>query len=186
MSLPVDERLVTAQLNLMKDRDRLLTRKKELLSQFRKFALKKIKTNGQPFKIRYRAINGDEQMSYEEIELGQPFFLEYGSFTFEPKTGLLKDCERTELRAIKTSEDFDEFAKTTTSRPLVVRKLQQNIGIAAVIEREKIEKKMQKRVDKILTGIFTNKLSFDDLLAGINAASVDDSIATIADKAINL
>lgn len=162
MSLPVDDRFVSAQLNLIKQRDGLLKRKKQLLSEFRAFATKKIKTHGTPFRIKYRAINGDVKKYYQDLEIGEQFFLECGSFTFDPKTSLLRDCERIELKAVKTVDDFDEFTKTTTSRPFIIKKRQQNLSLAAEIEREKIAEKMQRKIDKILVGIFKNELSFED------------------------
>jgi len=163
MSLPVDERLLTAQVYLVKQRNLVLERKKELYEQFRTFALNKLITQGHPFKIKYRAINGDVKKGYKDLEMGEEFFLEYGCFTFDPKTSLLTDYVRTEFRESKRTDNFDELIVTSTKKPRIIRKTKQNLNIATDIERSKVEALIRKKVDNILIGIFKGELSFDDL-----------------------
>ena len=116
MSLSVDEKLVMTQLNLTSERallikrkERLENRKLELLDNFREFALNQLKKCGKPFRVRFRSINGDPGLNYDDLEMGQEFFLEYGNFTYDPKRELLTNYERTEFRETKTTEVFDEL-----------------------------------------------------------------------------
>ena len=89
MNLPVDERLLIAQADLIKQRAVLMDRKRQLYEQFRAFALNKLKTHGQEFQIKFRSINGSLSLKYRELGMNEDFFLIYGNFTFDPKTDLI-------------------------------------------------------------------------------------------------
>lgn len=169
MSLPLDERLVSAQLGLTSEINKLLKRKRvleqrqeELLEEFRQFALAQFKKNGKPFRVKFRSINGDPGLNYSDLEMEQEFCLEYGNFIFDPKTELMTDYERTEVRDVKIAEDFDEFIEKTTSRPRIFKKAKQKLSNASEVEKTRIQNIMRKRVDKLLLGIFNNEISFED------------------------
>jgi len=162
MSLPVDERLLTAQLNLIKEREKVIAQKRQLLEQFRTFALNKLRTCGQPFKVQFREMNGDPKVSYRDLNIGDEFLLKYGSFTFDPKTGLISDYVRTEIHETKISEDFDELIAVSTKQHRVFRELQNTLENVTDLEKKQIEKSIEKKVDTILVGIFKGELRFSD------------------------
>ena len=162
MSLPIDKRLLTAQYYLIEQREAVRTRKRQLYEQFRAFALNKLKTHGQPFTVRFRSIDGDPGLKYKEVDMGDEFCLVYGSFDFDPKTNLMTNYIRNEFSGTKTAEDINDLINKTTSNLRQFRKQQQTLDNAAELERIQIERQMQRKVDKILTGIFKGKLGFDD------------------------
>lgn len=193
MSLSVDEKLVMTQLNLTSERallikrkERLENRKLELLDNFREFALNQLKKSGKPFRVRFRSINGDPGLNYDDLEMGQEFFLEYGNFTYDPKRELLTNYERTEFRETKTTEVFDELIDKSTSRPRIYKKSQQTKANATELERTKIDNIMNKKVNKLLTGMFLGEISFDDPQFKDLKDSVISVVTTINELEIQL
>ena len=168
MSLSVDEKLVMTQLNLTSERallikrkERLENRKLELLDNFREFALNQLKKCGKPFR-------------------------EYGNFTYDPKRELLTNYERTEFRETKTTEVFDELIDKSTSRPRIYKKSQQTKANATELERTKIDNIMNKKVNKLLTGMFLGEISFDDPQFKDLKDSVISVVTTINELEIQL
>lgn len=162
MALPVDERLLTAQYYLIKQKEVLIARKRELYQKFREYALNKLKAQGKPFQVKFRAINGDSKIKFKELEMGEEFFLQYGKFIFDPKTNMITNYIRSEFRGTKTDEDVNKLMTEAKKQLHRFGRIQQTMALSSDLEIAKINEKMQQKVDEILAGIFKGELSFND------------------------
>lgn len=162
MDLPVDERLLMAQFHLTNQREEILTKKRQLYGQFRAFALNKLKTYGQPFQVKFRAINGDVDTKYRHLSMGEDFFLEYGSFIFDPKTSLITNYVRNEFKGTKTEEDFNILVEKEFKKLRRLLEPELSLNNVSPLEKGEVRKMMQQKVDEILLGIFSGKLGFSD------------------------
>lgn len=162
MSLPVDERLISVEKNLVAERDKLLTKKVQLLEKFQSFVLNKLKTSGKTFKVEFHAINGNQSIFYNDLNMHDEFVIQCGSFIFDPKTNLLTNYVRIEYRETKTFVEFDDLFNNSKNKPRVFRKFQQPLAKASELEKSRVNEIMQKKVEKILEGIFNGKLRFSE------------------------
>ena len=159
MNLPKDERLLMVQFSLTQERKVVMARKRQLFEQFKAFALNQLKTYGEPFKVTFRSINGQPTTKYVDLEMNDDFYLVYGSFSFDPKTNLITNYVRNEFRSKKTQEDISKLAD---GQLIPVREEQKPLESATELEKSRIDKAMNEKVENILNGIFDGKLGFND------------------------
>lgn len=162
MGLADDQSMIIMEDRLNAEREEILKQKRQLLQDFRSYALKKLKEMGKPIDISYSTVNDSETLKFADLNIGDDINIEIKGFKFDPKTDMITDYFKKVFSGKKQVPDFDQNVKlpgNTFSRKLISPHL---ISQATECNVRKINEAKEKRVNNILSGIFSGQLVFDD------------------------
>ncbi|MBE6144962.1 MAG: hypothetical protein E7169_05250 [Firmicutes bacterium] len=161
MSL-VDENIKEMANRLAQEREIILKKRELLFNDFWKYANTKFKELEPPFQISYSLVNGDENINFNDLNMGEDVKLELFSFIYIPQTSCVTDYIKKEYIGVKLSSDF--ITNVHMSGQGISRQSYSSYPKELITERDnkKINDMIQSKIQEILTKIFNRQLSFED------------------------
>ena len=161
MSL-VDDNLKEMANRLEQERDIIVKKRELLFNDFWKYASMKFKELEPPFQISYSLVNGDENVKFNDLNMGENIKLELFSFTYVPQTSSVTDYIKKEYIGVKLADDF--ITNIHMSGQGISRQSYSSYPKGQISERDnrKINDIIQQKTQEILTKIFNRELSFED------------------------
>ena len=161
MSL-VDENIKEMANRIAQEREIILKKRELLFNDFWKYANTKFKELEPPFQISYSLVNGDENINFNDLNMGEDVKLELFSFIYIPQTSCVTDCIKKEYIGVKLSSDF--ITNVHMSGQGISRQSYSSYPKELITERDnkKINDMIQSKIQEILTKIFNRQLSFED------------------------
>lgn len=162
MSLSADQKLVQMETTLRKERDEILSKQRQLLNEFKIYALKKLKELGKPIKIQYRSNNGNEDVIYKNLKIGEEMNFGVVSFEYDPKTEIISEHSQRIIKGKKQTENFVENMNMAGNSFTSQKSEPYSLSKASDVDKKKVSEEIEKRINDILRAIFKWQLVFED------------------------